>query len=183
MDIGCGPADILKFLTDVDYVGIDSNERYIQSAIQQYGSKGRFLYRAIGEDELSFDCKFDIIIANGVLHHLNDEDAVSLFKTAQKYLERSGRLITIDPCLVDKQSRVARFQFSLDRGKFIRTLDEYMKLSSAFFTPQSCIRHDLNTFPFTHIIMECCNFDNQADSECEREPVPCSAPSHRLPRD
>ncbi len=49
LDFGCGPADILKFLTDVDYVGIDSNERYIQSAKQKYGSKGRFLFRTIGD--------------------------------------------------------------------------------------------------------------------------------------
>ncbi len=164
LDIGCGPADILKFLNDVDYVGIDSNERYIQSAIQEYGSKGRFLYSAIGVDELSFDCTFDIIMANGVLHHLNDEDAVSLFATAQKYLERSGRLITIDPCLLDKQSSVVRFQFSRDRGKFIRTRDEYMKLASACFSSRATIRHDFNTLPFTHIIMECCKSAEKADS-------------------
>ena len=165
LDIGCGPADILKFLTDVDYVGIDSNAGYIQSAMKRYGGRGRFLCKQIGEDTLSFDSKFNIIMANGVLHHLNDEDAVSLFTTAKKYLDRSGRLITIDPCLVDKQSRVTRFQFSRDRGKFIRNRDEYTKLSSAFFTSQAAIRHDLNTFPFTHIIMECCNPAEKAGSD------------------
>jgi SAM-dependent methyltransferase len=165
LDIGCGPADILKFLTDVDYVGIDSNAGYIQSAMKKYGGRGSFLCKKIGEDTLSFDSKFNIIMANGVLHHLNDEDALALFKTAKQYLEPKGRMITGDACLVEKQSWVTRLLFSLDRGKFIRTRDGYMKLLPSCFSSRVTIRYDLTFYPFTFIIMECGKAVEQTDSE------------------
>jgi hypothetical protein len=72
-------------------------------------------------------------MANGVLHHLGDDDVASLFKVAKQYIVRSGRVITIDPCFEEKQSKLVKFIFSQDRGKFIRTCDEYLKLSSPFF--------------------------------------------------
>ncbi len=121
LDIGCGTADILNFLPAVEYVGIDMNDNYIQSAIKQYGDKGTFLCKKIGKDTLSFDYKFDLIMAIGVLHHLCDDDAASLFKVAKQYIDQSGRIITIDPCFEEKQSKVVKFIFSQDRGKFIRT--------------------------------------------------------------
>lgn len=165
MDIGCGPADILKFLPDVDYVGIDSNPGYIQSAMKRYGGRGRFLCKKIGEDTLSFDSKFNIIMANGVLHHLNDDEASALFKTAQQYLDPMGRMITGDACLVEKQSWVTRLIFSLDRGKFIRMCAGCMKLLPSCYSSRVTIRHDLTFFPFTSIIMECYNAAEQTASD------------------
>lgn len=155
LDIGCGTADILKFLPDVEYVGIDMNYNYIQAAEKQFGDRGSFLCKKIGTDTLSFDCKFNLIMAIGVLHHLGDDDAALLFKVAKQFIHETGRVITVDPCVEEHQTKFVQFIFAQDRGKFIRTRDDYIQLSSAFFSSTATIPHDLIHIPFTHIIMEC----------------------------
>ena len=47
LDIGCGPADILNYLPDVDYTGFDSNPKYIVAARKRFDNRGNFLCRAV----------------------------------------------------------------------------------------------------------------------------------------
>ena len=49
-----------------------------------------------------------IVLAIGVVHHLDDAEAVKLFQLAHAALKSGGRLVTMDGCYVPKQSRVAR---------------------------------------------------------------------------
>ena len=39
----CGPADILAFLPEIDYLGIDYLESYIAAARRGFGNRGRSL--------------------------------------------------------------------------------------------------------------------------------------------
>src|SRR4051812_32007526 len=48
LDIGCGPADILSFLPEVNYTGVDISPEYIESAKAKFGAKGRFLCGDVG---------------------------------------------------------------------------------------------------------------------------------------
>ena len=43
IDIGCGTAEVLRYLPDVDYIGIDINQNYIAFARRTYGNRGTFL--------------------------------------------------------------------------------------------------------------------------------------------
>ena len=43
IDIGCGPAQALRLLPNVTYLGIDTNAAYIAFARRTYGSKGTFV--------------------------------------------------------------------------------------------------------------------------------------------
>ena len=43
IDIGCGSAEVLRYLPAVDYIGIDINADYIAFARRAYGDKGTFL--------------------------------------------------------------------------------------------------------------------------------------------
>jgi hypothetical protein len=75
---------------------------------------------------------------------------------AKAALKKSGRLVTLDPCFVEGQSPIARFLLSRDRGQNVRDAEGYRALmSSTFDSMASHIRHDLNLFPYTHLIMEC----------------------------
>ena len=45
-----------------------------------------------------------------------------------------------------------------DRGKFVRTREEYLRLASARFPKvEPHLRHDLLRIPYTHLIMRCFN--------------------------
>jgi len=159
LDIGCGPADILNYLPRVNYTGLDINKGYIRSAKQRFGSRGRFLCCDVGKTLLEEEQgSFDLVLAMGLVHHLNDAQAGRLFELARQALRPAGRLITFDGCYVPGQSRFVRWLLGRDRGKFIRSREEYVKLASAEFTNvESHIRHDLLRVPYTHLIMHCCD--------------------------
>jgi SAM-dependent methyltransferase len=158
LDIGCGTADILLHLPRVEYVGIDVNQAYIRHAKNRFRGRGIFLSAKIDREmiqEFSLS-EFDIALATGVVHHLNDDEAMQLFEVASAVLKPGGRLITLDGCYVKEQSLITRFILSRDRGKYVRTKDEYLSLASkSFKNIQVSIHHDLIRIPYTHIIMEC----------------------------
>lgn len=156
LDIGCGPGQILEYMPPVDYIGFDMNQKYINSAIQKFKGRGLFICRKVGEMSVDKPGSFDLALATGVLHHLSDDEALELFKTAKQALKSGGRLVTLDGFFVPGQSKIARYVISNDRGQFIRTKDEYLKLASNVFCEiKADIRHDLLRVPYTHIILEC----------------------------
>jgi len=157
LDIGCGPADVLNHLPDCDYTGIDISPAYIASAQKRFEGRGRFHCKGIGLATVEHEQgSFDLALATGVLHHLDDETAGELFKLARVALRPGGRLITYDGCYISSQSKIARWLLRHDRGQFIRTQAEYVRLASAHFPKvESHLRHDLLRIPYTHLIMRC----------------------------
>lgn len=156
LDIGCGPGIIVPFLPEVEYVGFDASEEYIFSAQQQFGDRATFICEQVTTNTLEKRSYFDIILALGVLHHLDDAEVLQLFNLAQVALKPGGRLITFDGVFVKKQSPCARYIISKDRGKNVRTKEGYLRLASEVFSDISVnIRHDLLRIPYTHIILEC----------------------------
>ena len=120
LDIGCGPGNILDYLPhNVEYVGYDSSPRYIDYAVKKYGPRGLFFCNDVGKPP-EFG-KFDIVLATGVLHHLNDQEARALLETAAHHLNPGGYLVTLDNAYVEGQARVARWLISMDRGGHVRT--------------------------------------------------------------
>jgi SAM-dependent methyltransferase len=158
LDIGCGTAEIRRFLSDVEYFGIDPNRSYIRAAKSRFRDVPRctFLCATIDEIVLSALPKFDIVLAISVLHHLNDEEVVRLAKLAKAALKVNGRLVTLDPCYIDGQSPIAKFLISRDRGQHVRDAEGYHTLlSQVFESIRRDVRRDLVRFPYTHLVMEC----------------------------
>jgi SAM-dependent methyltransferase len=159
LDVGCGPADVLTYLPNVEYTGIDYSPEYINSAKTRFGSRGRFLCSDVSGVTLEKEQgTFDLAMATGVVHHLDDQQASNMFSLVRLALRPNGRLITFDGCYVPGQSNMARLSLSNDRGKFVRPLAEYQRLASAQFSKVRChLRHDLLRIPYTHLIMRCSN--------------------------
>jgi SAM-dependent methyltransferase len=135
LDIGCGTAETRDFLPAVEYYGFDPNPKYIRTAQKRLRDVPgcTFLCATVDEAVLGTLPKFDIVLALGVLHHLDDEAVVRLAKLAKGALKEKGRLILVDPCFVGYRDL----------------------MSTAFGVVQTEIRNDLIRFPYTHLIMEC----------------------------
>jgi SAM-dependent methyltransferase len=156
LDLGCGPGDLLAAIDpDVRYLGVDISEAYIESARRRFGDRATF---RIG-DAARFDVggeRFDIALATGVIHHLDDAAARRMLTTAAAALADGGRLITLDCALTADQSRVARAIIQRDRGQHVRTPEIYHELAhEAFGDVKPVVRHDLLRMPYTHCIMDC----------------------------
>jgi SAM-dependent methyltransferase len=157
LDLGCGPADILPLLAHVDYTGVDSNAWYIQSASRRFREKARFLCAdACTVDLGASSGTFDVVIATGVLHHLEDSKAKQLIDVAYWALSKGGRFVTMDGCRVPNQGAVVEWLLNNDRGQFVRPQQEYERLArTRFGQVNSDIRSDLLRIPYTHCIMTC----------------------------
>jgi SAM-dependent methyltransferase len=157
LDIGCGPADVLNYLPAVNYTGLDISPEYIRSAKKRFGARGRFWCGDVGRAAIEGEQgTFDLVLATGVIHHLDDAQATRLFDLARLALRPTGRLVTFDGCYMPQQSRIARWLLAKDRGKFVRTREEYLRLASARFPKvEPHLRHDLLRVPYTHLIMRC----------------------------
>lgn len=155
LDIGCGPAEILDYLPAVNYWGFDISNAYIQQAVARYGQKGTFVCKILSPKDLQNLPTFDLVLAIGLLHHLDDESATALINIAYNSLKPGGRLVTIDPCLVANQNPIARYLILKDRGQNVRTRDGYSALISTVFSEYRIdVRHK-SWIPYTHCYMEC----------------------------
>lgn len=157
LDIGCGTAPVLKYLpTNIEYVGYDLNPHYIEDASKKYKGRGKFYCERISDSSITKINDFDIALAGGVLHHIDDDEAKKLFEIALHLLKPGGYLITYDGVYIEKQSIFAKWILSKDRGKHVRTHDEYVNLAkSSFSKTESFIMHDMYKMPYTAIIMKC----------------------------
>lgn len=157
VDIGCGPADIVSELPDgVEYVGFDMSPQYIDAARARFGDRASFYCQSISSELGVCAGRFDIAMANGVLHHLDDAQALELLTLARASLADGGRLVTLDGCYIPNQPAIARLLLKMDRGKHVRAAEAYVELAGrAFGTVVPHLRQDLLRVPYTHLIMEC----------------------------
>jgi SAM-dependent methyltransferase len=156
LDIGCGPGDVLTYLPAVEYVGLDINPKYIRAAQARFRGRGEFRCEDVAKAVVREPASYDIVMANGVLHHLADSEARHLLELARQALKPTGRLVTHDPVYVANQSLTIRTLLRLDRGQFVRTPQAYQALvGQNFYEVHSHIRHDLLRIPYSVHIMVC----------------------------
>jgi ubiquinone/menaquinone biosynthesis C-methylase UbiE len=158
LDLGCGPADILEHLPAVEYLGIDVSIKYLEEARRRFADRtprARFIQmdaralHATGE-------RFDLALAQGLLHHFDDEQAYMLLNNVSAMMKPGARLITVDAARTPDQRLIARLLVSSDRGRFVRSPDGYERLARRVFSHVELhVRHDLMRLPYTHLFMEC----------------------------
>jgi 2-polyprenyl-3-methyl-5-hydroxy-6-metoxy-1,4-benzoquinol methylase len=158
LDIGCGPADILKSLDNVTYYGYDINESYINFAKKKYKNKKPKLFcKKFSKKELKKLPKFDIILLSGLIHHLSDQESKQLLVLCKKILKKEGKLITIDPILIKNQNPIARLLVKLDRGLNVRNKNNYLKLFKKYFKSCSNKIYIQKFIPYTMFVTCCKN--------------------------
>jgi SAM-dependent methyltransferase len=155
LEIGCGPGTIVSYLPPSDYLGFDLSPEYIELAKRRF-PKARFVCERVSQFSLAKEQSFDVVLALGIVHHLEDAEARQLFQIAHDALTLGGKLVTIDGVWTDGQSPAARWLLARDRGEHVRSEREYVGTASQVFSDiRPSIRHDLLRIPYTHLILEC----------------------------
>src|SRR5262249_26106496 len=146
IDIGCGPGHIVDRLhTGIHYLGFDTNKRYIEYAQQHFGHKGAFYCRAFDDECAQAYGPADVVMMNGVIHHLDEAVARETMQSVAKVLKPGGTFLAVDPCFREGQSWIAQQLLLNDRGQYIRSEWGYRDLYRRFFEDVTVtIREDLS---------------------------------------
>ena len=155
LDLGCGPGTLIDYLGDVEYVGLDMSEYYIAEARRTFGDRAEF---HVGDATIVDRAlrNFDLVLAFGVVHHLDDDGSKRLFAGARTALRPEGRLVTLDNALLPDEPRRVADRIVSDRGEHVRSPAEYKELAhTAFDRVEATVHRDLLRMPYTHCVLEC----------------------------
>lgn len=156
LDIGCGTGSLLEYLpSSVSYVGFDVNSSCIDVARRRYHDRGRFFHARVGEEPPEIgDSRFDLVVAIGLLHHLTDEDARHVLRTAARVLISGGAFVSIDGTLHGGQHWLSRLLARLDRGSEVRSPEAYRRLVEPHLPQvETWLLTDLLAVPYSYCVM------------------------------
>lgn len=161
LDIGCGPATVLQHIRDdVSYVGFDISDEYIAHARREWADDPRKSF-VVGraEDFVKSPPKemidADLVVMNGLLHHLDDDEALTALKLARACLAPGGRMVAMEVTDLISHARFASWLVSQDRGKNVRGEAEWKQLvRSVFDDVDSSVVTGALRIPYTFIVIE-----------------------------
>lgn len=158
LDIGCGTGEILEYIPkQASYIGFDRNSEYISTAEKRFSDRNaKFICEDVNKNSMSKHGSFDIVLAIGILHHLDDAIAAELFETAHYALKKNGVFLALDPVYTKNQSNAAKFVVGKDRGQAVRSDEEYLRLARKRFELASAVIDEKPLrIPYTGIVMTC----------------------------
>jgi len=145
LDVGCGPGTDVNYFSASQYLGIDVNERYIRDAERRHGdSPGvrRFLAVDAAKFIAPHDERFDFVLVNSFLHHVDEDTAQGILSNLSKLLTADGHVHILELVLPESLS-VARIMARSDRGEFPRPLEKWRQMFSCCFDTVNFAPYDL----------------------------------------
>jgi SAM-dependent methyltransferase len=130
LDVGCGPGINTRHFAHTRYRGIDINPRYIEYARQRYGRD--FIVADVCTYCAPDDERYDFILLNSLLHHIDTESTLRLLRQLQGLLAADGHVHILD-LVMPEQASVSRFLARSDRGDYPRLLAEWQEIFSEVF--------------------------------------------------
>jgi SAM-dependent methyltransferase len=130
LDVGCGAGTNTRHFTGTDYLGIDRNKQYIENARRRH----RREFGVADVITYSSECRerFDFILVNSVLHHMDEPSAVHLLSHLESLLGDDGHIHILD-LVQPAQMGIADLLRRWDRGAYARPLSDWQRICSSIF--------------------------------------------------
>ncbi len=125
LDVGCGPGTNTPHFEHADYLGIDVNPAYIESARERFGRD--FIVADVNSFEPPDGRRFDFVLVNSLLHHLPDDEVRALLARTAELVDAGGHVHVLELVQPQRPSP-ARLLARLDRGDYARPMAEWDRL-------------------------------------------------------
>lgn len=129
LDCGCGTGEFSDLFDPEGYLGVDLHPGYVAAARRRH-PRHRF--------EVADLCTwcwegsgFELVLVNGVLHHLDDAAARQVLGTARDVLAPGGTLLVIEDVHEPGSGPLTRLIHGLDHGHHIRDAERWNELVSS----------------------------------------------------
>lgn len=130
LDAGCGPGTNAHLFHGLDYLGLDLNPKYIESARQRHPLQ--FEVADLCTWEPADGRKFDFILVNSLLHHLDAASVHRLLNQLSRLLTPDGFVHIVDLVLPSHLS-IPRGLLLADRGDYPRPLETWQEIFKQHF--------------------------------------------------
>lgn len=128
LDVGCGTGSALRYLRQFrSYLGMDTDPVAIEHARSRYASERVSFSTQICTPDDVRRLQPSVVVLAGVLHHLTDDEALSLL-SALRESSRLEQVLTADIVFLPGHP-VGNLLASLDRGRFCRSEHGYRMLA------------------------------------------------------
>jgi len=161
VDIGCGPGNLVRHLpAGVKYVGFDVSEEYIGHARRSFEGDPDKTFIVGSAENFIADLpepmrNADLVVIGGLLHHLDDGEALTALRLARAALAPHGHLVALEGTFLVRQSMLSRWFVGLDRGRNVRSEPEWKELTGKVFDHfETFILTGLDRTPYTYIVIE-----------------------------
>lgn len=130
LDVGCGPGTNTPVFRDQEYLGIDWNPGYIESARRRH--RRDFLVADVTQYVIPPEQRYDFILANSLFHHIDEANTRRILAHLATLLTPDGFVHVIDLILPPRAS-IPRVLAKADRGDFPRPVEEWRRIFSESF--------------------------------------------------
>lgn len=130
LDLCCGTGILAQMLLDtqnIEFVGIDINKHFLESAKKKTQMRNEFKY--ILNDVLKYETniKFDIIILTSAYHHIMNEFKTVLLRKILNWLKKDGTAIMYEKCIApynnQEDFKKSNQDFYKKRIEFLKKID------------------------------------------------------------
>jgi len=146
LDVGCGPGTNAAHFSQTEYVGVDINPDYIADARRRHPGLRFVVADVTTSPELG--ARFDCVLVNSFLHHVNDHDARSILDHLAPLVTGDGYVHLLELVLPERRSP-AQLLARLDRGRYARPVDAWRKLFTARYEPATFESYGLGAMGVT----------------------------------
>lgn len=131
LDLGCGTGVLASLFPPKNYLGVDIDEHSIRRAKKKFP---KHQFKMEDATDLRLNKKFDLAMIVGVVHHLNDMDALKLFDNLKIHLKKNSRVVLVEAIPpIFKWNIIGGFLRKIDRGAYVRKLPQYERLAEKKF--------------------------------------------------
>ena len=132
LDVGCGPGISTAVFAGCErYLGVDIHRGYVEHARRKH--RREFLVSDALALSPSAVGRFDLILMNSLLHHLDDEQTARLLARLVDCLAPGGQIHIID-LLLPPEPNLAQALARMDRGQHARSLSCWTALFTQHYS-------------------------------------------------